>query len=166
MTINNATIACTDELRAFSDLAKDFAAKELVKQREENDSYPFGKLYEESIRHAGDIGFFGVNLPVEYGGTGMGCGVLPAILENLSMADASMAGIIFTNAAAMEIISQASRESDCGSLYQMLSGTGSLPVAFQSFTGINENELPAVDKNGDISGSLHFLVLGGISRYG
>jgi alkylation response protein AidB-like acyl-CoA dehydrogenase len=166
MTLINATTACTDELRAFSNLAKDFAAKELVKQREENDSYPFGKLYEESIRHACDVGFFGVNLPAEHGGTGMGCGVLPAILENLSMADASMAGIIFTNAAAMEIISQASRECDCGSLYQKLSEAESLPVAFQSFTGINENELPAVDKNGDISGSLRFLALGGISRYG
>ena len=165
MNMQTTAQTFTEELQAISDLAKNFAVKELIVQREENDHYPFGKLFTETIKNAGDVGFYGVNIPAEYGGIGMGDSALASILEKLSMADASMAGIIFTNAAAIEIIHQASQETDCGAVYKMLSAKEALPLAFSSFTGIGEMEMPVVDKKGAISGRINFLCLGGISRY-
>jgi alkylation response protein AidB-like acyl-CoA dehydrogenase len=155
----------TQELQAMSDLAKSFASKELVANREENDHYPFGGLFTDTIKNASDVGFYAVNLPTEHGGIGMGNSALASILEELSMADASMAAIIFTNAAAIEIINQASRDTDCKAIYKVLSENGALPVAFPSFTGIGEMEMPVVDKNGNISGRINFLSLGSIAQY-
>jgi alkylation response protein AidB-like acyl-CoA dehydrogenase len=155
----------TEELQAMSDLAKNFASKELVANREENDHYPFGELFTETIKNANDVGFYSVNLPAEHGGIGMGNSALASILEELSMADASMAAIVFTNAAAIEIINQASLDTDCKAVYKMLSANEVLPVAFSSFTGLGEMEMPVADKNGKISGRINFLSLGGISKY-
>ncbi|KQC10129.1 MAG: hypothetical protein APR62_12635 [Smithella sp. SDB] len=165
MNIQATAQIFTEELQAISDMAKNFASKELVAKREENDHYPFGELFTETIKNASDVGFYGVNLPAEYGGTGMGYSALSSILENLSMADASMAGIIFTNAAAIEIINQASRDTDCSALYNMLSAKEALPIAFSSFTGIGEMEIPGASEKGEITGRINFLCLGGISRY-
>ena len=165
MNMQNTAQKFTEELQAISDLAKSFASRELIAKREENDHYPFGELFTETIKNAKNVGFYGVNLPAEYGGIGRGDSALAFILENLSMADASMSGIIFTSAAAIEIINQASRETDCSVVYKMLSTKEALPVAFSSFTGIGEMEMPVANKKGEISGRINFLCLGGISRY-
>lgn len=155
----------TQELQAMSDLAKSFASKELVTNREENDHYPFGELFTDTINNAGDVGFYAVNLPAEHGGIGMGESALASILEELSMADASMAAIVFTNAAAIEIINQASRDADCKAIYKILSEDGALPVAFPSFTGIGEMEMPVIDNKGNVSGRINFLSLGSMAKY-
>jgi alkylation response protein AidB-like acyl-CoA dehydrogenase len=155
----------TEELQAMSDLAKSFASKELVANREANDHYPFGELFTDAIKNAGNVGFYAVNLPAEHGGIGMGDSALASILEELSMADASMAGIIFTNAAAIEIINQASIDADCKAIYKLLSANDALPIAFPSFTGIGEMEMPVIDNKGNISGRINFLSLGGIAKY-
>jgi hypothetical protein len=47
----------TEELQVISDLAKNFASKELIAKREENDHYPFGERFTETIKNAGDVGF-------------------------------------------------------------------------------------------------------------
>ena len=154
-----------EELQAMSDLAKNFASKELIGKTEANDHYPFGALFTDTIKNAGDVGFYGVNLPAEYDGIGMGDSALASILEKISMSDASMAGIIFTNATAIEIINQAAREADCGAVYKKLCASDALPVAFASFTGIGEMEMPVIDKKGAVSGRINFLSLGGISKY-
>jgi alkylation response protein AidB-like acyl-CoA dehydrogenase len=155
----------TEELQAMSDLAKNFASKELVANREGNDHYPFGELFTDTIKNAGDVGFYAVNLPVEHGGIGIGDSALASILGELSMADASMAAIIFTNAAAIEIINRASLDADCKAIYNMLSENNALPIAFPSFTGIGEMEMPVVDNKGHISGRINFLSLGGVAKY-
>ena len=154
-----------EELQAMSDLAKNFASKELFSKTEANDHYPFGELFTGTIKNAGEVGFYGVNLPAEHGGIGMGDSALASILEKISMADASMAGIIFTNAAAIEIINQAALDTNCDAVYQMLCADNAFPVATPSFTGIGEMEMPVSDKKGKISGRINFLVLGGISKY-
>jgi alkylation response protein AidB-like acyl-CoA dehydrogenase len=154
-----------EEIQAFYNLAKDFAAKELADKREKNDKYPFGELFLGSIKSAGEVGFFGVNIPTQFGGVGMGESALASILENLSTADASMAAVVFTNAAAIEIINQASVDSDCSAVYEKLSAQDALPVSFHAYTSIRENEVPAIVSGGTIFGKLGFLSLGGLARY-
>jgi alkylation response protein AidB-like acyl-CoA dehydrogenase len=165
MNVQNTAQNLTEELQAFVDLAKDFAAKELIENREENDKFPFGELYTGTIKNAGTVGFYGINLPAEHGGVGMGETALASILHTLSMTDASMAAIIFTNAAAIEIVNQASRDADCGAVYKKLSAKDALPVSFHAFTGTGENELPDVNPDGTMFGSVSFLSLGGLAKY-
>jgi len=165
MNIQNTVVRFPEELQAMSDLAENFALKELVAKREENDHYPFGDFFTKTIKNASKIGFYSVNLPAKYGGIGMSNSALASILEKISLSDASMAGIIFTNAAAIEIINQASLYTDCDAVYKILSAEEALPIAFSSFTGIGEMENPVADKEGKISGRISFLCLGEVSRY-
>ncbi|MBN2158786.1 MAG: acyl-CoA/acyl-ACP dehydrogenase [Spirochaetes bacterium] len=165
MNMKSSANSISEELQAFSDLARDFAARELVQQREENDRYPFGELFTQSIKNAGVVGFFGANLPAEYGGVGMVASALAPVLENLSMADASMACIVFTNAAAIEIINQAARETDCAKIYRFIGGPDAKPVAFHSFTCLEEIDMPRADAKGIISGRLNFIALAEFARY-
>jgi alkylation response protein AidB-like acyl-CoA dehydrogenase len=156
-----------EERQAFADLARDIATKKLVEQREEHDTYPFGDLFEDVIRDAGIVGFYGVNLPAEFGGVGMGTGMIAAILEKLSEADASLAAIVFTNAAALEIIHAASESADVAPLYQDMQGLGTVPVAFHAYTGPDELDIPVVNKAGAsiIFGKIDLLPIGSIAKY-
>jgi alkylation response protein AidB-like acyl-CoA dehydrogenase len=165
MSMQTQVQGISEEIQAFNNLAKDFATKELVDKREKNDHFPFGELFVGSIKNAGEVGFFGVNIPLNYGGVGVGETALASILENLSMADASMAGVVFTNAAAIEIINQAALDTDCSAIYQRLSEKDALPVSFHSYTSLSENEVPVMVTGGTIFGKLGFLSLAGISRY-
>ena len=165
MNTITTTQAVNEEIQAFCDLAKNFADKELIKNREEHDHYPFAPLFTGSIQNANEVGFYGVNLPAEFGGIGMGDTALASVLENISREDASMAGIIFTNAAALEIINQASLDADCSKIYETLNAQQSFPLSFHSFEAPGEMELPVVDSKGLISGKINFLVLGGTSPY-
>jgi alkylation response protein AidB-like acyl-CoA dehydrogenase len=165
MNMQNTALAMNEDLQAFSDLAKEFSDRELIEKREENDRYPFSELYHGSIKNAGEVGFFGVNLPAEYGGVGMDNTALAGILETISLADASFAGIILTNAAAIEIVMQASIHSDCAGIFKLLSGKDVRMVSFHSFTGLGEIEIPEIDKSGAITGRINFLTLGSISHY-
>ncbi|HOI07638.1 MAG TPA: acyl-CoA dehydrogenase family protein [Deltaproteobacteria bacterium] len=160
-----APVGLSEEIKAFRDLAEGFAGKELARNREQNDHYPFGILFTDAIRKASEVGFFHVNIPSESGGIGMGDTALAYILEEISKADASMAGVIFTNAAAVEVINQASLDADCSAVYEKLFAQDAFPLSFHSFTAPSEMELPVVDARGRISGKIMFLTLGEISRY-
>ena len=97
-----ATIKC--ELKSFEDLAHSFAAKELAVNREVNDRYPFGPFFDSVVAKAYEVGLLGTILPEECGGIGQGMNALCIILDNISAADASLGGIIFTNALSQEIM--------------------------------------------------------------
>jgi len=154
-----------DERLAFAELARDLANKKLLEGIEENDRYPFGPLFAEAIKDAAVVGFYGVNLASEHGGVDMNAGMVAVILEQLSLVDSSLAGVVFTNAAALEIIRQASLESDCSSLYAGISSLGTAPLAFQSFSGPREIDMPQADGGGRVSGKARYLVLGNIADY-
>jgi alkylation response protein AidB-like acyl-CoA dehydrogenase len=157
----------TEDIRAFSDTARDFAERELLDKREQNDRYPFGELFVESIKKAGDLGFYTINLPAAYGGMDVREAAIASILENLSIVDASMAAIVLTNAAALEVIRCASLEADCGAIYRRLVDADALPLAFHCYTALGEMEPPSVDAaHATISGRMSFLSLGEIARYG
>jgi len=97
-----ATIKC--ELKSFEDLAHSFAAKELAANREANDRYPFGPFFDSVVAKAYEVGLLGAILPEECGGIGQGMTALCIILDHISAADASLGGIIFTNALSQEIM--------------------------------------------------------------
>jgi alkylation response protein AidB-like acyl-CoA dehydrogenase len=153
------------ERQAFAELAKDFSAKKLIEKREEHDRYPFTCLMDDAVRDAGTVGFYGINLPADFGGVDMNATMLAAILEKVSEADAGMAGIIFANAAALEIVRAASADSDCAAVYGGIRTLGVEPVAFQSFSAPEETELPVIDGGGAVTGKVAYLALGNIAGY-
>ncbi len=159
----DATIS--EELKMLDGMARDFAAKELVDEREEHDHYPFGPLFEGVMAKAQEVGFYTMLLPEELGGSAEPISALCLVLKEVCRADASLGGIIFTNALAQEVISQAGGgdllkevASEDGSFQQTL-------IAFPSFNNPAEveNSAQAVKKGKgyELSGSVEFVVLGG-----
>lgn len=165
--MNTATMdSMAAERQAFADLAKEISLKKLAGKREENDRYPFGELFTDAIRDAGAVGFYGINLPEGLGGVGMNTGMVAAILEKMSEYDASLAGIVFTNAAALEILSAASSNIEDTAIYRAIEGLGAAPVAFPAYASPDEIEMPVADANhAALNGALEYLVLGGIAEY-
>ena len=153
------------ERQAFADLAVDFAAKKLAEKREEHDKYPFGELYNEAIRDAGIVGFYGVNLPADFGGVEMNAGMVAVILEKLSAVDASMAAVLFTNAAAIQIIQESARDASPAKIYEGIGDLGTIPLAFPSYASPDELDLPVASPDGTLSGGLPYLALGGIAKH-
>ncbi|HOD14489.1 MAG TPA: acyl-CoA dehydrogenase family protein [Spirochaetota bacterium] len=162
-SINTDSLAC--ERQAFADLAKDFSAKKLAELREEHDRYPFGELFTDAIRDAGIIGLYGINLPVDYGGVGMNAAMVAVIVEKLSEVDASMAGIVFANAAALEIIGEGAAAKNSGDIYTSTDRFGTAPLAFQSFAAPNESDMPDADAGGSLTGTAAYLTLGNIADF-
>ena len=149
------------DLQPFSEMAAKFALAALGEKRQEHDRYPHGELYLDAVRQARELGLFGVTLPAECGGNGLGLDVLCVILDEISRVDASMAGIIFTHTFAQEVMLAAGypdRLRDIDSL-----------IAFPSFGNPAEaGHLPAAARNGDgyvLDGSLEFLVLGSLASW-
>ena len=152
--------------RAFADLAKEVSLRMLIEKREENDRYPFGELFTGAIEDAGSVGFYGINLSEEYGGVGMNTGMVAAILEKMSEYDASLAGIIFTNAAALEILDAASVSVENPAVYRGIESLGTVPLAFAAYSAPDEITMPVVHEKGtSVSGKIDYLVLGGIADY-
>lgn len=60
----------SEELVAMKELARDFAQKEILPTLEEDEKTH--RFRPERVRKMGDLGFFGVLIPEEYGGTGAG----------------------------------------------------------------------------------------------
>lgn len=164
----SALAAQNEELKAFNDLAHSFAKRELLEHVLDHE-YPYARDVTETIETANEAGLFGINLPLDWGGTGLNAPALAGIVERISAIDAGIAGMIFTHAAALEIIATAA-ESDgenCRSIYQPAAGPEGVPLAFQSYVSPDEMDFPEVSGEGRhlLSGHLPFLVLGGMARY-
>jgi alkylation response protein AidB-like acyl-CoA dehydrogenase len=153
-----------EEIEAFKDLAIDFSAKELLDEVEEHDKFPHGDFFIKTVLKAGEVGFYSINLPEEFEGVDMGMTPLAVILENISKVDASMAGIIFTNAAAIEIVNQAPKDIDSSVIYKKILEE-EMPLAFHSSAGLEEIDFPLLSNELTLSGKLNFLVMGGVSTF-
>lgn len=152
--------------QAFADLAKEISLKKLVDNREEHDKYPFGGLFTEAIKDAGMVGFYGVNLPADFNGVGMNTGMVAVILEKISEVDASLAGIVFVNAAVIEIIRAASEDTVDAKIFNSIASLGTVPLAFPAYINPAEIEMPRVNPaHTAVSGKLDYLVLGSIADY-
>ncbi len=156
------------ELQAFQELGNSFARRELVDKREEHDRYPFAPFWHAVLRQAAELGFFTITLAERWGGIDAGTAALVPLCEEISCVDASLAGVIFTNAAALEIINVASESSDCELAFAKLAGADALPLAFPSYTGPDQTVLPTAraDASGTaITGTVRNLALAGIAKH-
>jgi alkylation response protein AidB-like acyl-CoA dehydrogenase len=155
------------ELRLLDRASAEFAKKELSPGREENDKYPFGPFFDAVLEKAYRLDFLNLLLPEAHGGIGGGLSALCIILYNICQEDASLGGIIFTHAAAQEILLAANGEP----LLKQTSGDAAKKslIAYPSFNNPNEiSPAATVEKNGNgytLSGSLEYLVLGGIASH-
>lgn len=161
------TLKC--ELKSFEDLAHSFAAKELAAGREEHDRYPFGPFFDAVVTKAHEVGLLGATLPEECGGIGQGISALCVILDHISTADASLGGIIFTNALSQEIILAAGGKELLAEISgQVVDAKASL-IACQSFTNPSETgiTLDAVKSKDTyiLNGIIEYVVLGGIAGH-
>lgn len=82
----------TDDQREFRALARDFLDREVVPHRAEWDRRESIDL--DLIPKLGELGFFGLTLPEEYGGVGGGHVTYALAMEELGRADSSVRGIV------------------------------------------------------------------------
>ena len=160
-----------NELKPFEDLAFSFAQKELAGNQEENDRYPFSPFFQDVLDRAYEVGFPWITLPESLGGVegGIRTSALAVILDNVSRIDASLGGILFTNAMALELLLSAGSEKI---LERIVTGTdtGGKPLfAFPSFNNPSEIEHLALVKKENqgylLSGDIEYIVLGGIAQH-
>lgn len=163
-------IAGTDrELKMLEKASAEFARKELAPVRQENDAYPFAPFFEGILKKAHDLDFFHVTLPESCNGMGQGITALCVTLYNICAEDSSLGGIVFTNAAAQELLIAAEAEDLLISItkapntvYDGLIGT---PI-FNNPIDIG-NTADVVRQNGGhlISGRVEYVTAGNIARY-
>jgi len=161
------TIKC--ELKSFEDLAHSFAAKELAANREEHDRYPFGPFFDSVVTKAHEVGLLGATLPEECGGIGQDISALCIILDHISAADASLAGIIFTNALSQEIILGAGHKDLLTGIMEKAADAKAALIAFGSFanpaeTGVSLEAVKSKDVY-TLHGAMEYIVLGGIAGH-
>jgi alkylation response protein AidB-like acyl-CoA dehydrogenase len=161
------TIKC--ELKSFEDLARSFAAKELAANREEHDRYPFGPFFDSVVAKAYEVGLLGATLPEECGGIGQDMGALCIILDHISAVDASLGGIIFTNALSQEIMLASGNKDTLASIMGKASDAKSALIACPSFCNPSETgttlEAVKIKDNYILNGAIEYVVLGGISGH-
>lgn len=156
------------ELAMMAKAASEFAKKLLAPDREENDKFPFGPFFTPVLNKAFEVEFFHILLPESCGGMGLGISALSVTLDQICQEDSSLGGIVFTTAAAQELMIQAGalreleRISAADSLESLLIG---MPV----FN--NPSEIPTkvqAQKTGDrfmLSGHLEYVTLGGLAGH-
>jgi alkylation response protein AidB-like acyl-CoA dehydrogenase len=157
------------DLVPFEELARSFAAKELVKKVEEHDRYPFGKFFDGVLNRAFDVGFLGVMLSEGHGGINGGIGALCVILDAICRADSSLGGIIFTNALSQEIMLAAKADAMAKKIFTKAASASEFLVACPAYIDPAQvSTLPKEAKSGKdytLTGRLELLVLGSLARW-
>lgn len=157
------------ETRLFEELVLDFAAKELVGNREENDRYPFGPLFEDVLRKARAVGFFSVTLPEELDGAARGMTDLAILLEGICRFDASLGGVIFTDTLAKELLYRSRGFVLLSDLLPRVEDYRGFLFAFPAYRHPAEIIcLEAEEKDEglySLSGTAEYVVLGGLAAH-
>jgi alkylation response protein AidB-like acyl-CoA dehydrogenase len=83
----------TEEQVMIRDTARDFAMREVLPAANELDPQR-GDIPRDVLQHAADLGFFGILIPEEFGGLGLGCLEYCLVTEELSRAWMSVGSII------------------------------------------------------------------------
>ncbi len=92
----------TEEQTSLKDLARKFARTEMLPKAAECDRE--GRFPEEIYRKAWELGLMNLNIPAEYGGSGLGLMDQCLIVEELAHACAGMTTSIIANCLALEPI--------------------------------------------------------------
>jgi alkylation response protein AidB-like acyl-CoA dehydrogenase len=157
-----------NDLKPIADLAQSFAARELAGKTEEHDRYPFGEFYDHVLDKAHEVGFLGAILPESLGGIGGDIGTLCVILQNICQVDASLGGIIFTNAMVQEIILAAGAMDIAREIFPGAVSPREFLVAFPSYTNPAQTDTltkaVGTGKDFTLTGRLEFLVMGNLAR--
>jgi len=157
------------ELKMLDKASAEFARKELAPARQENDACPFAPFFDGILKKAYDLDFFHVTLPETCGGIGQGITALCVILYNICREDSSLGGILFTNAAAQELLTAAQDDENLASITQSPESIAGCLIAAPIFN--NPTDIPydamAVKQNGgyQISGRVEYVAGGSISRH-
>ncbi|NQV55985.1 MAG: acyl-CoA dehydrogenase family protein, partial [Rhodospirillales bacterium] len=91
--MNDRPSLMTEERRLIQKTARDFAIQEILPIANELDPIE-GDIPAELIQKMADLGFFGIIIPEEYGGLGLGCFEYCLVTQELSRAWMSAATII------------------------------------------------------------------------
>jgi len=75
--------------------AREFAQNEIVPVAASHDAS--GEFPHETIRKAGELGFMGIEVPPEYGGSGLDAVSFVVVMEEIAAADAAHATIVSVN---------------------------------------------------------------------
>lgn len=87
--------ALTEEQQLIRDAAREFAQKAIAPVAAEFDAS--GQFPLETIRQAGELGFMGIEVPTEYGGSELDSICYVLVMEEISAADASHGTIVSVN---------------------------------------------------------------------
>lgn len=157
------------ELKSIEELAHSFAIKELLPKRQLYDRYPFGPFYDDVLIKAHQIGLFSITLPDDCGGAGYDISALSVILKQISSVDASLSGIILTNAIAQKFMFVSGNKKLLIENITQAKDIKSFLLAYTSFLNPNESKLnlEALKYNDHyrLNGTIEFVVLGGITKY-
>lgn len=82
----------TDDQRALRDMARDFVRNEVIPHAAEWDRKSEVPL--ETLRHLGELGFFGINVPPEWGGVGADFFSYILVTEELAYGDAGLCNTV------------------------------------------------------------------------
>lgn len=92
-TEQSAGIFLTEERLAIRDMAREFAGKEVLPRANELDPVQ-GEIPMELRAQMAELGFFGILIPEEHGGLGLGLSEYAVVVEELSRAWMSVASLI------------------------------------------------------------------------
>lgn len=155
------------ELTMFEKAATEFSRKILFPGREENDKFPFGPFFDSALEKAYSVDFFHTMIPESLGGIGQGISALSVILESVCTEDSSLGGIIFTSAAAIDLMISAGLTAEIQAMTAPKTMKDML-IASPVFCNPSDiSDLPEAKKSGDgyvLSGSLDYLTLGGLAK--
>jgi len=158
----------SNECRILHETASDFARQELAPKWGEHDEYPFKPLFVDVLKKAYETGFFGIMMSEEQGGFNRSITALCIVLNDISRIDASLGGIIFTNALTQEILMNAGEIDLLSSLVSNAHSFENILVAFPSFDNPKDISIKArarkrEDNKYVLNGSADFVALGGVA---
>jgi len=90
----------SEEQKMLQSMVRDFATKEVepkAKEIDETDKFPF-----DLAKRIAELGLFGLSIPEQYGGSGMGYLALALAAEQIAQASCVVAGIVSYQALSME----------------------------------------------------------------
>jgi alkylation response protein AidB-like acyl-CoA dehydrogenase len=157
----------SEELQMLDSMATEFADSELVEGREECDEFPFKPLKDNALKKASEVGFFSLMLPEEMGGANRSMKALCTVLNEICRVDASLGGIVFTNALAQEVMMNAGALEMIGKPDAAQGDPQKGLLAFTPFDNPAETNNYAVARveEGEyfLKGRLEYVVLGGLA---
>jgi alkylation response protein AidB-like acyl-CoA dehydrogenase len=157
----------SQELQMLDSMAKEFAESELVPGREDFDEFPFKPLFDGALKKASEVGFFSLMLPEDVGGANRSMKALCTVLRETCRADASLGGVIFTNALAQEVMINAGASEMIPNPEEAGGDPQKALLAFAPFDNPvetkNRARAKAVDGEYFLDGGMEYVMLGGLA---